>query len=95
MWSTICESGWNNADARVVCRQLGFAAIGNQVIRTLVRSATLIFLQGLFLQLELSLAVVLVYHHCIISSALGMRKDYWTAHFLFIPHVDFMAIMLE
>ena len=24
-WKTVCNRGWNNVEARVVCRQLGFA----------------------------------------------------------------------
>ena len=27
VWGTVCESGWDNNDARVACRQLGY--IGN------------------------------------------------------------------
>ena len=32
VWGTICDNGWDNADAYILCKGLGYGGSGNNII---------------------------------------------------------------
>lgn len=60
-WGRVCSSGWDQNEARVVCRQLGFTVTGQSIVKGKVVSSELIL--PYFIQLDPSFRMSWATHH--------------------------------
>ena len=83
-WSSICHNSWDSRDAQVVCRQLGYATLGD-------KQSPIIYIVGFFYSISYiyqellhdthPIMDVLVVLYCwILWDVLEMRQAYCSAH---------------
>ena len=73
-WGTICDNQFDNVDASVICRQLGFSRNSNNIVHLIVHIALKCMLfQMLLLQAEQHLVRELVLSSSMLFNASAMR----------------------